>query len=343
MHRALAMWLPMGIWAVAVPSHAEPRPEDVAAAQVLFDEAKRMLDEGQAADACPKLEESLRLDVGIGTRFHLARCYELTQRTASAWSQYLEVAAASRAAGQFDREAAARARAESLEPKLSRLTIVVPEAARVPGLVVRRNGVDVGRAQWDLPIPVDVGVYTVSAEAPGREPWQFEVAVQQDGGSRAVTVPVARVIEPVPLAAPAAALVPVTPRTVLAQLQPDPPELERSRITRWQWAGIVTAGAGVVSLGASGVLALVAKDKYEQSGCDNQSCPSPDAEDLNRDAVGCGELATAALVAGGLLVGGGLVLYFASPGGDSASTVTMSLRSRIGQRSASLTLDGRVW
>ena len=143
MTRAFSMSLALSIGALALPCLAQPSPEDIAAAQALFDEAKRMIDEGQVAAACPKLEESLRLDVGIGTRYHLARCYELTRRTASAWSQYLEVAAASHAAGQFEREAVARKLAQSLEPKLSRLTVIVPEEARVPGLVVQRNGLQV--------------------------------------------------------------------------------------------------------------------------------------------------------------------------------------------------------
>jgi hypothetical protein len=84
MTRAFSMSLALGLGAWALPCRAEPSTQDVAAAQALFDEAKRMLDDGQAAAACPKLEESLRLDVGIGTRYHLARCYELTRRTASA-------------------------------------------------------------------------------------------------------------------------------------------------------------------------------------------------------------------------------------------------------------------
>ena len=82
--------------------------------------------QGKHADACPKLEESQRLDPGIGTQFNLAVCYEQVGRTASAWSTFLDVAGAARAAGQTEREKVARQRATALEPRLIRLTITAP-------------------------------------------------------------------------------------------------------------------------------------------------------------------------------------------------------------------------
>jgi hypothetical protein len=331
MNRAPAISLMLSISGFVLPSWAEPSQEDAAAAQVLFDEAKRMLDQGQAAAACPKLEESLRLDVGIGTRYHLARCYELTGRIASAWSQYLEVAAASHAARQLEREAAAREKAESLEPRLSRLTLAVPELARVPGLRVQRNGVDIGSAQWDLPVPVDIGLYTISAAAPGRESWQTEVAVRDDGTSETVSVPLLTPVEAPPPAAPVAVPVRESPPVPPPVTKPRPQEQTRPNVNGWQWAGIAMAGVGAVSLGASGVFALVAADKDRASGCDAGICPSRDAEPLNRSALRYGDLATATLVVGSTLVAGGLAVFLAGserePQAGSHTAVSVSLGS----------------
>ena len=105
---------------------ADVSPADGAAARSLFDEARVLLQQGKAAQACPKLEESQRLDPGMGTLFNLADCYERLGRTASAWAEFREAVSAAHNAGSLDREQAAKQRAAALEPKLSYLTIVPP-------------------------------------------------------------------------------------------------------------------------------------------------------------------------------------------------------------------------
>jgi len=103
------------------------------AAQLLFDEGFDLMETGRFAEACPKLEESQRLDPGMGTQFRLAECYEHTRRPASAWSTYVQVLQAARRAGMADREALAMARVQSLEPTLPRIQIdLAPAAARTP-------------------------------------------------------------------------------------------------------------------------------------------------------------------------------------------------------------------
>ena len=87
-----------------------------AAARTLFHEARTLMDKGRHVEACPKLEESLRLDHGIGTQFNLAHCWEKLGRTASAWGLFMDAASASAAAGQRKRAKAAEQRAASLEP-----------------------------------------------------------------------------------------------------------------------------------------------------------------------------------------------------------------------------------
>src|SRR5262245_6044422 len=95
--------LAAGIW-ISAPATLRAQSSDSAAAQALFDEAKALMAAGKAQEACPKFEESQRLDPGSGTLTNLAKCYEDTGRIAAAWSMYLEAASAARAAGNAERE-----------------------------------------------------------------------------------------------------------------------------------------------------------------------------------------------------------------------------------------------
>ena len=49
---------------------------DLAAAQGLFDEAKRLVAQGSVAEACPKFLASFKLDPRPGTGVNLADCHE---------------------------------------------------------------------------------------------------------------------------------------------------------------------------------------------------------------------------------------------------------------------------
>ena len=161
--------------------------DDEAASRALFAEARRLVAAGDYVHACPKFEDSYRLDPGIGTSYNLADCFAHVGRTASAWARFLDVAAATKAAGQTDREALARARAQALEPQLSRLTVVVSQP--VDGLVVKRDATIVGEAAWGVAVPVDPGPHTIEATAPNRKSWSSTMEVPAGAGSVSIEVP----------------------------------------------------------------------------------------------------------------------------------------------------------
>jgi hypothetical protein len=172
---------------LAASLRSSPVLAQSAPARVLFREARQLMDKERFDEACPKLEESLRLDHGMGTQFNLAHCWEKLGRTASAWGLFLDVTAAANAANQPKREAAARLRANALEPQLSRVLIDVREPAT--GLTVLRAGEEIGRAAWSTAMPVDPGTYAIEASAPGRISWSQEVSVVAPGETVTVIIP----------------------------------------------------------------------------------------------------------------------------------------------------------
>lgn len=165
-------------------------PADEKKASMRFDEGLYLAEHGRPAEAASKFEESQRLDPGDGTLFHLAECYELMGKTASAWSLFVRVADSSREAKRPDREKLARARASVIEPKLSRLTITVSRQPSAQGFEVRRDRAVVLPAEWGVAIPVDPDTHVISAAAPGIAYWYTLKDVPWGGGIINVAVPV---------------------------------------------------------------------------------------------------------------------------------------------------------
>src|SRR5688572_11508953 len=159
-----------------------------AAAQLLFDEGKRLLSAGKVRDACPKFEESHRLAPNGGTLANLAECLELDGKFASAWLRYKELAARANAAHQPQAEKRALDAATALEPKLARLTIATGAVANVAGLEIVRDGTKVERPEWDLGVPVDPGEHRIEARAPGYAAWSGAVTVSGPG-PQSISIP----------------------------------------------------------------------------------------------------------------------------------------------------------
>lgn len=158
-----------------------------AEAEALFQEGKRLMKKGAIAAACDKFEAGDRIEPTAGNELNLARCREKNGQLATAWATYLKAAAAARHTGDARREAEARKQAAALESQLVYLTIAVPGDGQTPGLVIKRNDAAVDPGVWNQRVPVDPDEYTVSAEAPGYQPWSTAVVVKTK--SKKVDVP----------------------------------------------------------------------------------------------------------------------------------------------------------
>ncbi len=307
---------------------------DPAAAQSLFDDAKRLMKAGRYTEACPKLEESGRLDPGMGTLFQLADCYEHVGRTASAWAAFVELAGRAKAAAQPAREKAARDRANLLEPKLPRLMIRVqmsgPDA--IAGLAITRDGEPVGSAQWGTAVPVDPGEHRIAVSAPGYKSWLSTASLRGDGKTVIVVVPR---LEAEAIAPPPAPPVPV-PQPVASEARPAPPPpapvvaVDTSRGSAQRTTGGVLIGFGLAGLATGGAFALASRTTYGASSphCNGNLC---DATGVQRrdEARTYGDVATIALGAGAAVFIGGVITYVTAPSSTSHAVPTTSRRAQV--------------
>jgi hypothetical protein len=283
------------------------RAGDAAAAEALFNEARKLMSQGNFAAACPQLEESQKLDPGMGTLYNLGDCYEKTGRIASAWAAFLEVAAQAKGAGQTAREGDARARAAALESKLSRLTVVVEgPLASLDGLAIKRGGVPVGKAQWGLALPVDPGEHPIEVSAPGKKPWSGKVQIPPNGAAVRFAIPALE-------DAPATPTTPPTSTAASSSME----ETSKSKGGNAQrTTGLVIGGIGIVSLGAGAIFGAMSMGKKSDGDdhCkpDNNHCDAAGVT-ARDDAIADGNLSTIFLIIGGAATMGGITLYLTAP------------------------------
>ncbi len=191
-----------------------------AEANVLFDQGRALMGEKRFEEAAQKFEFSQALDPAVGTLLNMAECYVALGRTASAWSAFRDAAGLAAANKQPERERYAEKRAKELEADLSTLVLVVPEAARVEGLIVTRDARGIGEAVWGTPVPVDPGPMRLDATAPGREPWTVEVSVGKKRDRVEIVLPVLAATPAKPAPEPVAE--PASPSPAVAAAPPAP-------------------------------------------------------------------------------------------------------------------------
>lgn len=297
-----------------LPGLAQASATDKAAAEALFDEGVSLLQKGNYEAACKKLEDSERIDSGIGTLLYLADCYEKLGKTASAWATFRAAASQAQNAGQADRARAGNDRAKRLESKLVRLTIdAAVETKSLEGLKIQRGTEAVPATLLGMEVPVDPGVYEVVASAPGYLPYQTTVTVSSAAPKQTVLVPALEVDPNAPDPAAASEEAPVSEPVPPAS----EPEKEAAPPGRTQrTVGLVLGGVGLLGLGFGTVFGLVAIDENNralQAGCEGAVCPPGQGAALSSAALDHATMSTVFFIAGGALVATGAVVYFTAP------------------------------
>jgi len=333
MKRTLAAYLGTAALVVALApgsARADDGPSEDARARgkQLFDSALADVKREDYKSACPKFRASYDVDPKASTLLNLGTCYARNGQTASAWGAFSSAVIAAKKAGKDDWAAQAEEQVKALEPKLVRLTIQVPPAARIEGLVVVRDTSTLSESEWGLAMAVDPGEHTVKASARGHVPWQTKVTIAEGGAPPPVTIPT--------LAEEPKAILP--PPSVREPDAGPPPFWTTSRI-----AGASVAGVGVVALGVGSVLGILAKGKYDDSraACPAPTCADAAAVDANGSAFGMATGSTVLFVAGGVLAAGGVGLFLWAPDAKKrAATGHVRVFPSASRTSATLELGG---
>ena len=300
-----------------------------AAAESLFQEGRKLMEAKRYGDACPKFAASQKIAPAIGTLLNLADCYEKNGQLASAWARFHEAIALAQRLGRANREQTARERAEKLEGRLIKLSIVSQSTA----IDVKLDGNPIDPAVLGTPIPVDPGKHTIEASAKGKKPFSTTIEVTDKSKSPSVEVPA---LEDEPKE---------------ANDGKDPTEAKDAKVTEapreehggWsaqKTIGIIVAGAGVIGLGVGGYFGLKTSNAWNeaQTHCTGLECDQ-EGVDLASQAKSSGNVATVGVIGGAALLVGGAVLFFTAPRGRS--TGAMRTPVRVGVGPGSVVLGGR--
>lgn len=292
-----------------------------AIAEDLFRQAKGLMEQQKYKEACEKFESSNRLDPSTGTLLNLADCNQKLGKVASAWAQFGEAAVLAKRAGTSDRAQVAQDRAAALEPRLTRVRLVVGDKTRVSGLTIHRDDLALDEAIWNGLIATDPGPHVYKASAPGKKDWTTTVNVQGEGKSMDVVVPP---LADAPVAPAVTATAPVASTTTTAEVAPPPPPPPSS--SGQATAGYVIGGIGVAGLAAGGIFGLLARSDWKAADCPGRICATQADQDSAKGAKTKSTISTAAFVGGGLLLATGITLVVLAP--DSSSAPASAFKSR---------------
>jgi tetratricopeptide (TPR) repeat protein len=283
--------------ALAAPLLGAPtlaRADDPGAAEVLFENARKLMDKGDRAQACPMFNESYRLDPAPGTLLNIAECHRLDGKTATAWGEFVAAAREFRRRNDERRAGFADERAKKLEPELAYVRFAMDTPPE--GLALERDGVSGTRDSLGLKLPIDPGAHSVTVTATGKKP------------------------ATVTFEAKPKATVDVT----LPPLEDAPPEPTRLDVADRGLhpravAGFVVGGGGLALAAVGGVMGvLTAVEKGELDASCNER---PDGTKFGCDAglldqaTLYANLSNVFLAAGAVAFGTGLVLVLTAPEG----------------------------
>jgi hypothetical protein len=280
----------------------------LAASLVVFAPGRAGADER----SCPELRASYRDDPRPQTLFDLAKCEEKAGRIATAaatYDEYIKVydrLSEPEKLEEREREQLAVSRKEALAGELPHITLTLPKDAPEGTRITRKNpyGGEPIDMMLNVPLLIDPGEHFVTVDVPGRPRWARRFFVQKGdkktielevpAGEKGTETPsrVGKPVEPVPV--------------YLPQMEP---QMSSLRKAAWVTAGI--GAVGVVVGAVAGGLFLGASGRVEKN-CMNNVCNRA-GEEATDQARTTGPVSLAGLIAGGVVLAAGAVMFVVDP------------------------------
>lgn len=256
-----------------------------------FEKGRAALASGDYAGACAFFEESVKLDPAPGTVLNLGICNEKQGKFIAAVGHYKNAALAF---GKAPARADAEKRAEEAERKVA--LVIVRRSPNLPADArISINGKQLAPEELEKPMRIDPGSVELAVDADGFERNVTPVRAESGMQSEAIAVQGARLS---------------TKTVVKTEVRDGVPPLRT--------VGFVVGGVGVASLvvgSITGILAMGQAGIYRDA-CDRSTTPNVCDQrgyDSAQSLKTLAPLSTITLIAGGVLVAGGVTLILVAP------------------------------
>jgi hypothetical protein len=297
------------------PAPSSPTQQDEQHRTELYKQGVDAAAAGRWAEAKERFAAALAIRSSAKVVFSLAEAEEQLGQLGAASRHYDRALDSARAAGETDVVSAAANAIAALEPRVPKLRVVVSGASWVASPMVTIDGEP---APAGALVAVDAGRHRVMVTAPGMR----DALKTVDIGERE------RLDVPVSLEEAAAAGAPTS--------SPGGDQANASEGTEFPWrvVGLAAGGAGIAALGVGSYFGLLAKSKNDQSnssGCTPNNDCSGSAAAIRRDAISAANTSTVFFVVGGVLLAGGVALWFLAPSQSNHVGVGVAPVARGGQ------------
>jgi hypothetical protein len=316
--------LALALVAVA-PAAGAQEALDAAAAREHLTQGYKLKQQGQLRDALPHFVESLRLDPQLKTTINLADTEEKLGMLVEAQSHWLMARDKAGRDGDARVKHEAEQRLAAIETRMPRLNIQFAPGAPADAEVYR-DDVLLGRVSLGTALPTNPGEHKITVHAPGHEDAKYSAKLNERD-VRTLTVDVGPVGKspprPVAVAAPqspatGAAAPPANAATKESSSAPDAatsplPQAPPSDASEGSAGGVqrvfgaVVGGLGLASFAVSGLY-------WRKASTDVKV--QPNGRKLAQDDL---LITNVGLVAGSVLVTGGIVLLLTAPSGPARS------------------------